>query len=137
MKPKNILLFTLCIFINLLVGNIVLLMFPDLSIIYRILISLFILIIYGFAFNKLNTPNETYTKWQLVGISTILSLLGMLVACVFTSIGMRLPMDNIVTAGIKGVIPMFIFAIIFASPFWIPLALVNFICLNQIKKIEN
>lgn len=137
MKPKNILLLMLCILINLLVGNIALLMFPDLSIIYRILISLVILIIYGFAFNKLNTPNKKYTKWQLAGISTILSLLGMLVACVFTSIGMRLPMDNIVTAGIKGVIPMFIFAIVFASPFWISLALVNFICLNQIKKNEK
>lgn len=137
MKPKNIFLLTLCILINLLVGNIALLMFPDLSIIYRIIISLSILTIYTIVFYKLNKTTKKYTKWQLVSISAILSLLGMLVACVFTSAGTRLPIDNIVTAGMKGIIPMFVFAIIFASPFWIPLAVVNFVCLNYMTRLNK
>lgn len=134
MNPRNIFLFFTCIFINLLIGNIALFVFPDLAIVYRILISTSVLFIYLITFYKLNSLNKKYTKWQLIGISTLLSLLGMLIACIFTSIGIRLPMDNMITAGMKGVIPMFIFAIVFASPFWIPLALVNFVCLSYIQK---
>ena len=58
----------------------------------------------------------------------------MLAACIFTSIGTRLPMDNLITAGLKGIVPLFIFSIVFASPFWIPLAIVNFVCLIYMKK---
>jgi len=135
---RNTILFILCIFINLLIGNIaLLLMLPDLPVIYHVLISLGILIIYGIAFYKSGLQNKEYTKWQLAGIAVLLSLLGMMIACIFTSIGIRLPMDNMITAAIKGIIPMFIFAIVFASPFWIPLAIVNFVCLNYVKRPEK
>lgn len=132
MKRRSILLFLVCIAVNLLVGNLALLMFPDVSIIYRISISVIITTVYGVVFYKLES--NPITKWQLAGISILLSLFGMLVACIFTSVGMRLPMDNIMTAALKGIIPMFIFALFFGSPFWIPLAIVNFVCLNYMNK---
>jgi hypothetical protein len=112
-------------------------MFPDLAVVYRIIISSSVLLMYWVIFHKINSTNKKYTRWQLAGIAVLLSLLGMMIACVFTSIGTRLPMDNMITAGMKGLIPMFIFAIVFASPFWIPLAIVNFACLNFMKRIRK
>ena len=132
MKRRNTLLFLICIAVNLLVGNLALLMFPDVSVMYRIALSAIITIVYGVVFFKLE--NNPTTKWQLAGASILLSLFGMLIACVFTSVGMRLPTDNFVTAAVKGIIPMFIFALFFGSPFWIPLAIVNFICLNYMNR---
>ncbi|REC60842.1 hypothetical protein DRF65_18735 [Chryseobacterium pennae] len=132
---QNILLFTLCIFINLLVGNIILfVLFPDLMFIYNLLISLFIFIIYGFVFYNLTLAPKKYKTWKLAGISAGLSLSALLIACIFTSIGNRLPSDTIVTAGLKGVIPMFIFATVLASPFWVPFAFFNFGCLYFMKQ---
>lgn len=132
---QNILLFTLCIFINLLIGNIILfIIFPDLVSIYNILISLFVFIIYGIVFYKLNLSPKKYKTWKLLGISIGLSLSALLVGCIFTSIGNRLPMDGIITAGLKGIIPFFVFAVVLASPFWLPLALFNFACLYFMKQ---
>jgi len=132
MKQRGILMFLICIAVNLLVGNIALLMFPDVSVMYRIAISVIITIFYAFAFYKLES--KLITKWQLAGISALLSLFEMLTACIFTSVAMRLPMDNVMTAASKGIIPMFIFALLFGSPFWIQLAIVNFICLHYINR---
>ena len=135
MKSRSIILFCVCIFINLLIGNLALLMFPELDFLYRIVISMFVFVAYGAVFFLLNNDkNQICSKWKLAGISIVLSLFGMLVACIFTSIGTRLPMDNVITAGLKGIIPLFIFSIVFASPFWIPLAIVNFVCLIYMKK---
>ena len=135
MKSRSIILFCVCIFINLLIGNLALLMFPELNFLYRIVISMFVFVAYGTVFFQLDKDeNQSHNKWKLAGISILLSLFGMLVACIFTSIGMRLPSDDVVTAGLKGIIPLFIFSIVFASPFWIPLATVNFVCLIYMKK---
>jgi len=134
MPTRNISIAILCIVLNLIIGNLALLMFPDLAIIYRFTISFFIIILYGFSFYRLQQNIKQKSKWRLAGTSILLSLLGMMIACIFTSIGTRLPMDNIVTAGLKGIIPMFVFAIVFASPFWIILAMVNFFCFNFIKE---
>lgn len=135
MKSRSLILFFVCIFINLLVCNLALMMFPDLDFLYQIIISLIIVVIYGTAFFQLDrVENQNHNKWKLAGISILLSLFGMLVACIFTSIGTRLPMDNVITAGLKGIVPLFIFSIVFASPFWIPLAIVNFVCLIYMKK---
>jgi len=134
MPTRNISIAILCIVLNLIIGNLALLMFPDLAIIYRLTISFFIIILYGFSFYRLQQNIKQKSKWRLAGISILLCLLGMMIACIFTSIGTRLPMDNIVTAGFKGIIPMFVFAIVFASPFWIILAMVNFFCFNFIKE---
>ncbi|WP_144428888.1 hypothetical protein [Chryseobacterium sp. StRB126] len=132
---QNILLFILCVFINLLIGNIVLIViFPDLPFLYNILISLFVFIIYGIIFYKLSINPKRYEPWKLAGISAVLSLTALLIACIFTSMGNRLPTDTIITAGLKGVIPMFIFATVLASPFWIPLAFFNFACLYFIRQ---
>ncbi|MGE8553155.1 MAG: hypothetical protein ACN6OB_04335 [Chryseobacterium jejuense] len=131
---QNILLFTLCVFINLLIGNIVLIIiFPDLLFLYNIIISLFVFIVYGIVFYKIDLTPKKYGRWKLAGISAGLSLSALLIACIFTSMGNRLPTDSIITAGLKGVIPVFIFATVLASPFWIPLAFFNFVCLYFMK----
>lgn len=131
---QNILLFTLCVFINLLIGNIVLvIIFPDLPFLYNILISFFVFIIYGIVFYKLDATPKRYDQWKLTGISAGLSLSALLIACIFSSIANRLPTDTIMTAGLKGVIPMFIFATVLASPFWLSLAFFNFVCLYFMK----
>lgn len=135
MKNRSIILFVVCVFINLLIGNLALLMFPELDFLYHIIISLIIFVIYGTVFSQLDKDeNQNYSKWKLTGISVLLSLSGMLVACIFTSAGTRLPIDNVITAGFKGIVPLFVFSILFASPFWIPLAVVNYICLIYLKK---
>lgn len=133
MKFRTSFVIILCIVFNLMIGNLALLMFADLAIIYRLIISFCIIMLYGFSFYRLQQNIQKQTRWQLAGISILLSLLGMMIACIFTSIGMRLPTDNIITAGLKGIIPMFVFAIVFASPFWIILAIVNFVCLILLK----
>ncbi|MGU3376934.1 hypothetical protein [Chryseobacterium sp. M5A1_1a] len=132
---QNYLLFALCIFVNLLIGNIVLLIiFTDMSFIYNTLISLFIILIYSIAFYKLDLAHKQYGRWKQIGIAIGLSLSALLTACIFSSIGNRLPMDGIITAGFKGIIPMFIFAVVLASPFWLFLALFNFLCLYLMKR---
>lgn len=135
MNRRNGLIFFICILVNLLVGNLALMMFPELGFLYRIIISLIIFIAYGTAFFQLDKDeNQNHNKWKLVGISILLSLFGMLLACIFISIGTRLPMDNVITAGVKGIVPLFIVSIVFASPFWISLVIVNFVCLIYMKK---
>lgn len=135
MKSRSIILFCVCIFINLLIGNLALLIFPELDFLYRIVISIVVFVAYGTIFFQLDKDeNQNHNKWKLAGLSILLSLFGMLAACIFTSIGTRLPMDNLITAGLKGIVPLFIFSIVFASPFWIPLAIVNFVCLIYMKK---
>ncbi|MBP6576948.1 MAG: hypothetical protein KA796_05520 [Chryseobacterium sp.] len=135
MKSRSIILFCICIFINLLIGNLALLIFPELDFLYRIVISIVVFVAYGTIFFQLDKDeNQNHNKWKLAGLSILLSLFGMLAACIFTSIGTRLPMDNLITAGLKGIVPLFIFSIVFASPFWIPLAIVNFVCLIYMKK---
>lgn len=124
----------LCIAVNLIIGNLVLLIFPDLTIIHRLLISVSIIFLYGFAFENLKPIIHQQTKWKLAGISILLSLVGMMIACIVTSVSMRLPSDSIISAGLKGIIPLYIFALVLASPLWIVLAWVNFFCLNFIKK---
>lgn len=131
---QNILLFTLCVFINLLIGNIILIIiFPNLPFLYNILISLFVFIIYGIVFYRLDVVPKHYKQWEIAGISAGLSLSSLLIACIFTSIANRLPTDSIMTAGLKGIIPLFIFALVLASPFWIPIAIFNFACLYFMK----
>ena len=135
MKSRSIILFCVCIFINLLIGNLALLIFPELDFLYRIVISIVVFVAYGTIFFQLDKDeNQNHNKWKLAGLSILLSLFGMLAACIFTSIGTRLPMDNLITAGLKGIVPLFIFSIVFASPYWIPLAIVNFVCLIYMKK---
>ena len=135
MKSRSIILFCICIFIKLLIGNLALLIFPELDFLYRIVISIVVFVAYGTIFFQLDKDeNQNHNKWKLAGLSILLSLFGMLAACIFTSIGTRLPMDNLITAGLKGIVPLFIFSIVFASPFWIPLAIVNFVCLIYMKK---
>jgi hypothetical protein len=113
---QNILLFTLCVFINLLIGNIILIIiFPNLPFLYNILISLFVFIIYGIVFYRLDVVPKHYKQWEIAGISAGLSLSSLLIACIFTSIANRLPTDSIMTAGLKGIIPLFIFALVLAS----------------------
>ena len=128
----------LCIAVNLIIGNLVLLIFPDLTIIHRILISVSIIFLYGFTFENLQPSIHQQTKWKLAGISILLSLVGMMIACIATSISMmRLPSDSIISTALKGIIPLYIFAIVLASPLWIVLAIVNFFCLNFIKNQKN
>ncbi len=132
---RNQLLLILCVLTSLFIGNIALLMFPDLAIIYRILISIIVTIIYVFSFYRLIRQKEKFKKWQYAFVSIFLSLIAMLVACIFISIGMRLSIDNILIAGFKGIVPTFIFAIFFASPFWISLSIVNFICISNLTTL--
>lgn len=124
----------ICITINLIIGNLALVMFLDLTIIHRLIISVSIIFIYGFTFENLRQTIHQQTKWKLTAISILLSLIGMMIACIVTSISIRLPSDSIITAGLKGIIPLYIFALVLASPLWIVLAIVNFFCLNFIKK---
>lgn len=131
---KNITLFIICVFINLLIGNIVLFVtLTNIPIFYHLLISISVIIIYTFTYKKLNCQNQKPPKTQMILISIITSLICMLAASVFTSIGLRMPFDNIITAGLKGVLPMFVFALFFASPVWIPVAICNYFCFNNMK----
>ncbi len=126
-------IFMICIFIHLLVGNSIL-MTLYLPVIYHLLISLSVCAIYGVAFYKINNREKAFAKRQQIFISIGLSLSGMLVACIFSSIGIRLETDTIITAALKGVIPIFVFCVVLVSPIWLPLALVNFICIYFIEK---
>jgi len=111
-------------------------MSPDTPVIYNILISIAAIIIYSFVFYKMNEQNQKLSKRKLALIAVISCLAVMLFACIFTSIGNRLAFDNILTAALKGIIPLFVFAIVFAAPIWIPIAICNFICLSFMK-FEN
>lgn len=132
-NSRNLKLTIICVFINLLIGNLALLMFPNLLIVYRIIISIIVSIIYFFSFYKLIQQNDKFPKWKYAIIAILLSLIAMLIACIFTSIGLRLSHDNIIIGALKGIIPVFVFALFFASPFWIPLAIINFICMVFLK----
>lgn len=131
---RNLLLTLICVSLNLLVGNLgLLIMFPDLHTVYHIIISIIVSMTYLFSFYKLMQQDDKFPFWKYATAAILLSLAAMLVACIFTSIGMRLAHDNIITAALKGIIPVFIFALFVASPFWIPLAIVNSICMIFLK----
>ena len=125
--------FSICLSINLLVGNAALLMFPDLTLLHRLLISVLVFMIYYFGFrNLLQQPSIRTAKLRMVRFAILLSLSAMLVTCIISSIAMRLAMDCIFTAALKGIVPLFIFSLVFGAPFWIPLAAVNYFCLRKV-----
>ena len=131
---KNVILFIVCLFINLLIGNIVLYAFlMDTPIVYRFLISFGVISIYSFSFFAVSRQKQKPKRRTTILISTITSLASMLVACIFISIAMRLPFDTVITAGLKGILPMFVFALVLASPIWITIAICNFLCFNNLK----
>lgn len=131
---KNVKLFIVCVLMNLLIGNIVLLAFlVDTPIIYRFLISMGVIAVYSLAFFATSQKKHKPSKSKIVLTAVITSFASMLVACIFTSIATRLPSDDMITAGLKGILPTFVFALVFASPVWILMALCNFLCLNSLK----
>lgn len=133
---NNIPALFICIIINLLVGNIVLVFFLiDAPKIYHLIISVLVALMYTFAFSKITQQNKILTKLQLAIVAVITALFAMMIACIFTSVANRLPMDNMITAGLKGILPTFVFALVLASPVWVALAVVNFFCLKILKKI--
>ncbi|KFF26462.1 hypothetical protein [Chryseobacterium vrystaatense] len=135
---QNVFLFILCTFINVLIANLALIiMATDLSLIYPVLISLGIFLICGAVFYRIHIHPGILGKWKLAGTATGVSLSVLLLACILTSVGTRMAMDGIIIAGLKGIIPLFVFAVIFASPFWVVSALFNFICLMFIKPKIN
>lgn len=132
---KNTIYATLCIVINLIIGNITLLVImPDTSAFYHLLISVLITAFYSNLFYSVSQNTTKISGWRLFSKAVMASLFCMLIACIFTSIANRLPHDDIFTAGLKGILPLFIFAIFIASPIWILLSFCNFLFL---KKIEN
>lgn len=133
-KMKNPAL-SICIIINLLVGNIVLLfLLMEAPKIYHLIISALVALMYIFVFSRISSQNKILTKLQLAFVAVITALLAMMIACIFTSVANRLPMDNIITAGLKGILPTFVFALVLASPVWVPLAIVNFFCLKNVQQ---
>lgn len=129
--------FIICTSINLLVGNAALLMFPDLTLLHRLLISLFVLMIYFLGFKYFLQLPKRKNKIRTAGFATLLSLFAMLVACIFLSIAMRLDIDSVFTAALKGIVPLFVFSLVFGAPFWIPMAAVNYFCLHKVDAAEK
>ncbi|MCT2560539.1 hypothetical protein [Chryseobacterium herbae] len=131
---QNVLLFIVCTFINVLIANLALvIMATDLSLIYLILISSGIFLMYSVVFYRIHIHPGISGKWKLAGTAIGLSLSALLLACILTSISTRLATDGIIIAGLKGIIPLFVFAIVVASPFWVISALFNFVCLLFMK----
>lgn len=121
----------------MLIGNGTLLLLTDLSPAYRMGISIMIVIYYSVCFYKLVQSPKALSLRRIAGVAVLLSLGGMLIACILTSIGMRLSIDSILMAGLKGVIPLFVFALVFAAPFWIPIALLNYFFLSLLYRKRN
>lgn len=135
---KNVFLLILCTFINVLIANFALvIMAADLSLIYPVLISSGICLMCGAVFYRIHINPRTLGKWKLAGIAIGLSLSTLLLACILTSIATRMATDGIIIAGLKGIIPLFIFAVVFASPFWVISAVFNFVCLRFVKPKIN
>lgn len=135
---NNIPVLSICIIINLLIGNIVLLfLMMDAPKIYHFIISAFVALIYGLVFYKISQQRKILSNLKLALVATGSALFAMMIACVFTAVANRLPMDNMITAGLKGILPMFVFAIVLASPVWVPLAVVNFFCLKNLKLSQD
>ena len=138
---RNIFLFLGCVAFNLIIGNIFLMMLlMDSSIIYWLLISFFIIVIYGVVFLYLNSKDLKPSKVKIVLISVMASLATMLMACILISIALRLSIDNILVAALKGIVPLFVIAVVIASPIWIFVAFCNFLLMNWLqypsKKID-
>lgn len=132
---KNINYATVCIIINLIIGNITLVVItPDTSAFYHLLISVLITAFYSNLFYSVSQNTSKISGWILVLRAVMASLFCMLIACIFTAIANRLPHDDIFTAGLKGILPLFVFAIFFASPIWILLSICNFLCLRKITQ---
>lgn len=131
---KNIMLFVGCLCFNLIVGNIVLFAFLiDAPVLYHVLISLVAVLVYLLVFFRMVREERKPPKIRLAGAAVISCLLIMLGACILVSVANRLPTDSIVMAGLKGVVPLFAFAMVFGVPVWIPLAACNFFCFNGLE----
>lgn len=129
---KNTIYATLCIVINLIIGNITLLIImPDTSAFYHFLMSVLITAFYINLFYSVSQNTTKISAWRLFFKGVMASLFCMLIACIFTAIANRLSHDDIFTAGLKGIVPLFVFAIYFASPIWILLSVCNFLFLRK------
>ncbi|WP_223609384.1 hypothetical protein [Chryseobacterium sp. OSA05B] len=135
---QNVFLFILCTFINVLVANLALvIMAADLSPIYPVLISSGIFLMCSAVFYRMHVHPGISGKWKLAATAIGLSLSSLLLACILTSMATRMATDGIIIAGLKGIIPLFVFAVVFASPFWVISALFNFVCLMFMKPKIN
>lgn len=119
-----------CITINLFVGNLLyFIMFPEANILENLVISFFVILIGVVGFKQIPKMNS---KMKTAILATLMSLACLLVACVVSSIAMKMEFDNIFTAAAKGVVPLFIFAIVFMSPVWIVLAINNWLWMKNL-----
>ncbi len=138
MKNKNATYIFYCILINLVIGNsTVFFLLPDTSILYHLIISTLVTLLYLRLFSNLKAATSKISNWKLFFRALIASLLCMIIACIFTSIANRLPHDNIVTAGIKGILPLSIFALFFSAPVWILISIFNFLFFKKMVHTEK
>lgn len=100
-EKHNVYLFTTCVLVNLLVGNLVLLLHAE-NILSNLIVSYCAVLIHLFFLFKRYQNRRSKFKLAL-----------------------------------KGVIPLFVFAIVFASPSWILLSIWNFVCLIYVKPINR
>lgn len=125
----------LCILINLIIGNLaILIAVPDTRICYQILISILVSLIFIFQFKKISSEGNILSKKKLILYAVGTSLLSLVIACIFISVSLRMEFDSVFTAALKGIIPMSVFAFVFASPVWVLLAVVNFFCFKKINE---
>lgn len=132
-KFRKIILRTVCILVNLLMGNLALALVTSLSYLWvNVLVSLFAVAVYIFAFEYMQETKTSRTKKIFTALLCSLSI--MVVACICVSIAMRLSSDSIVTAAIKGIIPMSVFAFVFTSPVWLLASVLNYFSFSQLSK---
>ena len=94
---KNKLLFFICVFANLVIGNIVVkVLLVDTPFSYHLLISVLVSGILALTFFRLKRAERGKLKVFLLALTA--SLACMLVACIFTAIANRLPHDTMFTA---------------------------------------
>ncbi len=134
MRTRNIMLVICCVSLEILIGGVALLAMFKVSVFYVLLTCLCVTLLYAICTYQFRKKDRKIKTMCVVGLSVALSLLSMMIACVFTAIDIRMPADNILIAGLKGIVPLFFFAIFFAAPFWMAFAVINFIGLYFVNK---
>lgn len=138
MLKNNLTLYISYLFLNIVIGNISILIYlGEIPFIYHLIITLFAILIHSYGYIQVFQKTTLQTKLKISLVCICMYLINLLFSCIFIAISLKLSTDTIISAILKGATFIFIAAIIFSIPVAVLLFLWNYICLKRLVKSKK
>ncbi len=135
---NNLTLYITYLFLNIVIGNISILIYLDKTPIkYHIITTIFAILIHSYGYIQVFQKTTLQTKLKISLVCICMYLINLFFSCILISISLKLSTDTLISAILKGSSFIFIGAIIFCTPVGLLLFLWNYICLKHLIKLKK